>query len=360
METQDEGDPRKLPRRCREKLTLIVESGVLLEIAVRTTDLTKRFGELTAVDHVSFEVRRGEIFGFLGPNGAGKTTTIRMLTTLLKPTEGTAEVWGHDILKERDAVRRSIGIVFQDPSLDDLLTGRENLDFHGRIYGISKAKRERRIAELLELAQLSERADDLVRTYSGGMRRRLEIARGLMHHPRVLFLDEPTLGLDPQTRRAVWSYIKRMNKEEEVTIFLTTHYMEEADYLCDRIAIIDYGKIVALDTPEKLKSHVGGEVVSLKISETSPKILKRLSEEDFVQDVKMFGGSFVLTVKNGQKAVPRLIEVATQMGVTVEECSIHRPNLEDVFLHYTGRRIREESGEKPAFRAMGVRRMRRR
>ena len=331
-----------------------------MEIAVRTVGLTKRFGELTAVDHVSFEVRRGEIFGFLGPNGAGKTTTIRMLTTLLRPTEGTAEVWGHDILKERDAVRRSIGIVFQDPSLDDLLTGRENLEFHGRIYGIPKAERNRRIKELLELAQLSEKANDLVRTYSGGMRRRLEITRGLMHHPKVLFLDEPTLGLDPQTRRAVWRYIQRMNKDEEVTIFLTTHYMEEADYLCDRIAIIDYGKIVVLDTPEKLKSYIGGEVVHLKTSETNQKIMEKLSEEDFVQDIRMFREGFVLTVKNGQRAVPRLIEAATQLGVTVEECSIHRPNLEDVFLHYTGRRIREESGEKLAFRAMGMRRMRRR
>jgi len=331
-----------------------------LEIAVRTVGLTKRFGELTAVDHVSFEVRRGEIFGFLGPNGAGKTTTIRMLTTLLRPTEGTAEVWGHDILKERDAVRRSIGIVFQDPSLDDLLTGRENLEFHGRIYGIPKAERNRRIKELLELAQLSEKANDLVRTYSGGMRRRLEITRGLMHHPKVLFLDEPTLGLDPQTRRAVWRYIQRMNKDEEVTIFLTTHYMEEADYLCDRIAIIDYGKIVVLDTPEKLKSYIGGEVVHLDTSEINQKIMEKLSEEDFVQDIRMFREGFVLTVKNGQRAVPRLIEAATQLGVTVEECSIHRPNLEDVFLHYTGRRIREESGEKLAFRAMGMRRMRRR
>ena len=331
-----------------------------MEIAIRTIGLTKRFSELTAVDHVSFEVRRGEIFGFLGPNGAGKTTTIRMLTTLLKPSEGTAEVWGHDILKERDAVRKSIGIVFQDPSLDDLLTGRENLEFHGRIYGIPKAERKRRIKDLLELAQLSERADDLVRTYSGGMRRRLEIARGLMHHPKVLFLDEPTLGLDPQTRRAVWSYIQRMNKDEEVTIFLTTHYMEEADHLCERIAIIDYGRIVAMDTPEKLKSRIGGEVVHLKTSEINQKIMKKLSEEDFVQDIRMIREGFVLTVKNGQRAVPRLIEAATQLGVTVEECSIHTPNLEDVFLHYTGRRIREESSEKPAFRAMGMRRMRRR
>jgi len=331
-----------------------------LEIAVRTVDLTKKFGDLIAVDHVSFEVRRGEIFGFLGPNGAGKTTTIRMLTTLLKPTEGTAEVWGHDIRKERDAVRKSIGIVFQDPSLDDLLTGRENLEFHGRIYGIPKAERNRRIKELLELAQLSERANDLVQTYSGGMRRRLEIARGLMHHPKVLFLDEPTLGLDPQTRRAIWRYVQRMNKDEEVTIFLTTHYMEEADYLCDRIAIIDHGKIVALDTPEKLKSHIGGEIVSLKISERNPRVLKKLSEEEFVQDIKMLGEGLILTVKNGQRAVPRLIEAATQLGVTVEECSIHTPNLEDVFLHYTGRRIREASAEKPIFRAMGMRRMRRR
>ena len=331
-----------------------------LEIAIKTVDLTKKFDELTAVDHVSFEVWQGEIFGFLGPNGAGKTTTIRMLTTLLKPTEGTAKVWGYDIMKERDAVRKSIGIVFQEPSLDDLLTGKENLDFHGRIYGIPKAERERRIKELLELAQLSERADDLVRTYSGGMRRRLEIARGLMHHPKVLFLDEPTLGLDPQTRRAVWSYIQRMNKDEEVTIFLTTHYMEEADHLCERIAIIDYGRIVAMDTPEKLKSRIGGEVVHLKTSEINQKIMKKLSEEDFVQDIRMIREGFVLTVKNGQRAVPRLIEAATQLGVTVEECSIHTPNLEDVFLHYTGRRIREESSEKPAFRAMGMRRMRRR
>jgi len=331
-----------------------------LEIAIKTVDLTKKFDELTAVDHVSFEVWQGEIFGFLGPNGAGKTTTIRMLTTLLKPTEGTAKVWGYDIMKERDAVRKSIGIVFQEPSLDDLLTGKENLDFHGRIYGIPKAERERRIKELLELAQLSERADDLVRTYSGGMRRRLEIARGLMHHPKVLFLDEPTLGLDPQTRRAVWSYIQRMNKDEEVTIFLTTHYMEEADHLCERIAIIDYGRIAAMDTPEKLKSRIGGEVVHLKTSETNQKIMKKLSEEDFIQDIRMIREGFVLTVKNGQRAVPRLIEAATQLGVTVEECSIHTPNLEDVFLHYTGRRIREESSEKPAFRAMGMRRMRRR
>lgn len=325
-----------------------------MENAIKTFHLTKSFGELVAVDHVSFEVGRGEIFGFLGPNGAGKTTTIRMLVTLLKPTSGTAEVWGHDISKQRDEVRGSIGIVFQDPSLDDLLTGRENMNFHGRIYGIPKAQRQERIEELLELAQLSERADDLVQTYSGGMRRRLEIARGLMHHPKVLFLDEPTLGLDPQTRRVIWSYIQGLNKQEDVTIFLTTHYMEEADFLCDRIAIIDYGKIVALDTPNKLKEREGGEVVSLRTSSTNPKVLERFKEEEFVQDAKLVRGSLVLTVNDGEKAVPHLIEAARQIGVSVEECSIHKPNLEDVFLHYTGRRIREEATEKPVPRAIGM------
>lgn len=326
--------------------------------AIKTVDLTKRFGDLVAVDHVSFEVNRGEIFGFLGPNGAGKTTTIRMLVTLLKPTSGTGEVWGYDILKERDEVRRSIGIVFQDPSQDDLLTGRENLDFHGRIYGIPKAKRQERIKDPLEMSQLSERADDLVATYSGGMKRRLEIARGLMHHPKVQFLDEPTLGLDPQTRRVIWNYVQRLNKQEDVTIFLTTHYMEEADFLCDRIAIIDYGKIVALDTPSSLKGLVGGEVVALRVSDTNLEVLERFKEEEFVREAKLVNGSLILTVKKGEKALPRIIEAARRIGVTVEECNIHRPNLEDVFLHYTGRRIREERAEKTVTRSMGMRRKR--
>ena len=325
-----------------------------MENAIGTVDLTKNFGELVAVDRVSLEVGRGEVFGFLGPNGAGKTTTIRMLVTLLKPTSGTGEVWGHDILKERDEVRRSIGIVFQDPSLDDLLTGRENMDFHGMIYGIPKAQRQERIEELLEMVQLSERADDLVQTYSGGMKRRLEIARGLMHHPKVLFLDEPTLGLDPQTRRVVWSYIQRINEQEDVTIFLTTHYMEEADFLCDRTAIIDHGKIVVSDTPKNLKELVGGEVISLRVSDTDPKVLERFREEEFVRDAKLVERSLILTVNDGDKAAPRLIEVAKRIGVSVEECSIHKPNLEDVFLHYTGRRIREEGAEKTVPGAMGM------
>jgi ABC-2 type transport system ATP-binding protein len=226
--------------------------------------LTKIFnGQVKAVDGISFDVNEGEILGFLGPNGAGKTTTLNMLSTLLKPTSGTAAVNGYDVIGEPDAVRRSIGYVFQDPTLDIELTGRENLDFHGRLYNLDRHLRRQRIEEMLQIVQLSDRADNLVKTYSGGMKRRLEIARGLLHHPKVLFLDEPTLGLDPQTRRSIWEHIQRLNQEKKVTIILTTHYTEEADYLCRRILIIDFGKIVALDTSDKLKAKLEGDVVSL-------------------------------------------------------------------------------------------------
>ncbi len=231
---------------------------------IEVDDLTKVFNaQVTAVDGISFDVKEGEILGFLGPNGAGKTTTLNMLSTVLKPTSGTATVNGYDIVEESDAVRRSIGYVFQDPTLDLELTGRENLDFHGRLYHLNKSIRQQRIAEMLELVQLTDRADNLVKTYSGGMKRRLEIARGLLHHPKVLFLDEPTLGLDPQTRRSIWEHIQQLNNQKNVTIILTTHYTEEADYLCGRILIIDFGSIVALDTPEKLKARLEGDVVSL-------------------------------------------------------------------------------------------------
>jgi len=231
---------------------------------IEVSGLTKIFdGRVRAVDEISFTVKGGEILGFLGPNGAGKTTTLNMLSTLLKPTSGTATVNGHDIVEEPDAVRRSIGYVFQDPTLDIELTGRENLDFHGRLYNLNRNLRKQRIKEMLEIVQLTDRADNLVKTYSGGMKRRLEIARGLLHHPKVLFLDEPTLGLDPQTRRSIWEHIQRLNQEKKITIILTTHYTEEADYLCDRILIIDFGKIVALDTADKLKAQLEGDVVSL-------------------------------------------------------------------------------------------------
>lgn len=231
---------------------------------IKVNELTKVFnGDIRAVDGISFEVEEGELLGFLGPNGAGKTTTLNMLSTLLKPTSGSAIVNGHDILENPDAVRRSIGFVFQDPTLDIELTGRENLDFHGRLYGLKRKVRAERIKEMLEVVQLTDRADDFVKTYSGGMKRRLEIARGLLHYPKVLFLDEPTLGLDPQTRRAIWEHIQRLNEEEKVTIILTTHYTEEADHLCNRIQIIDLGKLVAVGTPEDLKSQLEGDIVSL-------------------------------------------------------------------------------------------------
>jgi len=281
------------------------------EDIITARNLTKIFDKsLVAVDHVSFNVEEGEILGFLGPNGAGKTTTLNMLSTLLRPTSGTATVNGHDILKEPDAVRRSIGFVFQDPTLDIELTGRENLDFHGRVYGLKQDVRQQRIKEMLEVVQLTDRADDFVKTYSGGMKRRLEIARGLLHYPKVLFLDEPTLGLDPQTRRAIWEHIQRLNQDENVTIILTTHYTEEADYLCDRIQIIDFGKIVALDTPDKLKARLEGDIVSLafKDSQSIMKIRPLLEEKDWVRRVDMVAG------ENNHAVMSRMMQMMRGMS----------------------------------------------
>ena len=230
---------------------------------ISTDNLTKTFDKFKAVDKVSFSVIKGEVFGFLGPNGAGKTTTIKMLTTLLNPTSGTANIADADIKKDRDKVRKSIGVVFQEPALDTELTGKENLDYHARMYALSREQRKTRIKQVLELVDLTDKQDIFVKNYSGGMKRRLEIARGLMHNPIVLFLDEPTLGLDAQTRRAIWNYVKKMNKEKQTTIFLTTHYMDEAEFLCDRVAIIDHGKILVLDNVKKLIDAVGNDVITL-------------------------------------------------------------------------------------------------
>ncbi len=235
-----------------------------MTVAIHVDHLTRKFNDLVAVNDISFEIGKGEIFGLLGPNGAGKTTTLAMLSTMLKPTSGSATVNGMDIEHNEDGVRKSIGIVFQDQSLDEELTAWENMDFHGRLYRIPGDERKQRITELLALVELEDRKDDIVKTFSGGMRRRLEIARGLLHRPAVLFLDEPTLGLDPQTRNHLWQYIATLNKEHGITIILTTHYMEEADRLCNRIAIIDHGKIIALDTPANLKDGIGGDVVTIK------------------------------------------------------------------------------------------------
>ena len=309
--------------------------------AIEIMDLEKKFGDFTAVDRISLEIKEGELFGLLGPNGAGKTTTISMLSTILQPTSGTAKVWEHDIVHEKDAVRHSIGIVFQDPSLDDELTGRENLDFHGRMYG---EQRKERIAEVLKLVELESRADSLVKTYSGGMKRRLEIARGLMHKPKILFLDEPTIGLDPQTRRRLWEYIKAFNEKEKITIILTTHYMEEADFLCERIAIIDHGKIMALDTPEKLKQVLGGDVITMSVAK--PKEFQKILEKTpCVKEAKIFDESLNISVENGSTCVPKLIAIAQKNRIEVNSVILKRPSLEDVFIHYTGRTIREQEAD---------------
>ena len=311
--------------------------------AIVTDGLTREFNDLTAVDHVTLKIKKGELFGLLGPNGAGKTTFIHMLSTILPPTEGTAKVAGFDIHQNPDSVRAAIGIVFQDPSLDNRLTGRENLDFHGRVYGMDKIQREKRIDEVLKLVELEKRANTLVQTYSSGMRRRLEIARGFMHHPKILFLDEPTLGLDPQTRRKIWEYIQMLNKQEETTILLTTHYMDEAEYLCDRVGIIDYGKVIALDEPEKLKDELEGDIVSLEVPQPK-KYAEVFRGRKYVKEVKVVGDYLYLTVRGGEKTIPKLIDIIARRGGKVRSVGLRSPTLEDVFIRYTGRGIREEEG----------------
>jgi len=311
--------------------------------AIVTDGLTREFNGLAAVDHVTLQIKKGELFGLLGPNGAGKTTFIHMLCTILPPTEGAAKVAGFDIHQNPDSVRAAIGIVFQDPSLDNRLTGRENLDFHGRVYGMSKTQREKRIDEVLKLVELEKRANTLVQTYSSGMRRRLEIARGFMHHPKILFLDEPTLGLDPQTRRKIWEYIQMLNKQEGTTILLTTHYMDEAEYLCNRVGIIDYGKIIALDEPEKLKDQLEGDIVSLGVPQPK-KYAEVFRGRKYVKEVKVVGDYLYLTVTGGERTIPKLMDIVARRGGKVRSVGLRSPTLEDVFIRYTGRGIREEEG----------------
>jgi len=315
--------------------------------AIEAHKLTKKFGDLVAVNRVNLEIKDGEIFGLLGPNGAGKTTLIHMLSTILPPTSGMAKVAGSDIHEDPDNVRKAIGIVFQEPSLDNRLTGRENLDFHGRMYGMTKEQRDERIKKVLEIVGLSNRANVLIQNYSGGMKRRLEMARGLMHHPRILFLDEPTLGLDPQTRRVIWDHIRLLNEVEKVTIILTTHYIEEADYLCNRVAIIDNGKIVALDKPDELKDRLKGDVVYINISNPE-RYLSTFRKSKLVKKAKIVDGTLHLQVSSGERAIPKLLDLAKEHGGQVHTVSLRRPTLEDVFIHYTGRAIREEASSNHA------------
>jgi ABC-2 type transport system ATP-binding protein len=313
--------------------------------AISVHKLVKRFGDFTAVDNVSFGVKEGEVFGLLGPNGAGKTTTISILSTIISLTSGSATVFGRDVTREKDAVRGMIGIVFQDPSLDDELTGRENLDLHARFYGVKGAEKAAAIKSVLELMELTDKADNQVRSYSGGMKRRLEIARGFIHKPRLLFLDEPTIGLDPQTRRKIWDYIKALNEKENLTIIITTHYMEEADELCDNIAIIDHGRIIAHDTPERLKDSLGGDIIRIG-SAGAVALAALLKKKKMGSHVMERGGDTVeVTAKNGGELLPKVIELAKSGGIEVDYCTIKRPTLEDVFISLTGKDIREESAD---------------
>jgi ABC-2 type transport system ATP-binding protein len=303
--------------------------------AVVVEGLHRRFGAIEAVRGIDFQVRSGEIFGFLGPNGAGKSTTIKILCTLLDPSGGRASVAGHDVVSERDEVRRHIGLVFQDTTLDDYLSAEQNLRFHAELYGIPRAAIAPRLRQVMELCGLWERRSSVVGTFSGGMKRRLEIARGLMHAPRVLFLDEPTIGLDPQTRSSIWRYIRELKEREDITIFLTTHYMDEAEY-CDRIAIIDAGRLVALDTPEALKARVGKDRVQIRTADDVA--ASSALAERFGIDAAMHDGALTFAVAAGEQFVPRLF---AELGVPIKSISLSRPSLDDVFMSFTGSTIRD-------------------
>jgi ABC-2 type transport system ATP-binding protein len=304
-------------------------------VIIEVDGLAKSFGEIEAVKGVTFGVEPGEIFGFLGPNGAGKTTTINMLCTLVHPSAGSARVNGFDVRHERSEVRRSIGLVFQQTTLDEYLSAEQNLRFHAYAYGIPADLRERRMTELLAIVDLADRRKGSVRTYSGGMKRRLEIARGLLHHPKVLFLDEPTLGLDPQTRRLIWDYLLALREQEGLTIFLTTHYMDEAEH-CDRIAVIDHGRIVGLDSPNQLKRDVGGDLVTIAAADNAAaaaEITERYGAEATQRD-----GTVSFSVDHGAAFLPEFVRTFSQPLASV---SVREPTLDDVFLHLTGREIRD-------------------
>jgi ABC-2 type transport system ATP-binding protein len=312
--------------------------------AIVVRGLAKSFGDVEAVRGVDFEVATGEVFGFLGPNGAGKTTTINMLCTLAKPTAGSATVAGHDVVHERDDVRRNIGLVFQDPTLDGYLTAEQNLRLHAELYGVPSDLVKPRMEQVLVMVNLWDRKDHPVATFSGGMRRRLEIARGLMHSPRVLFLDEPTIGLDPQTRRSIWTYIRELKEREEITIFMTTHYMDEAEW-CDRIAIMDHGQIVALDSPETLKAEVGTDRVTIHTDDDDAAIAA--IAEQFGVEARIAEGAVTFGVPGGEEFVPRLF---AELRIPIRAVSVSRPTLDDVFMSYTGTTIRDAEEDQSKHR----------
>jgi ABC-2 type transport system ATP-binding protein len=319
---------------------------------IEVDKLSRRFRKIDAVKDVSFFVEEGEIFGFLGPNGAGKTTTINVLCTLLRPTGGAARVNGFDVVRQRSDVRRSIGLVFQDTTLDESLSAEQNLRFHGYAYGIPADLREQRMRDLLTMVELWDRRKGQVRTFSGGMKRRLEIARGLLHHPKVLFLDEPTLGLDPQTRKHIWDYLLELRKREHLTIFLTTHYMDEAEN-CGRIAIIDHGSIVAIDTPDRLKNAVGGDLVTF--SSADNEAAARVVRDRYGVDPAILDGHVRFQVASGEQFLPDFVREFPQRLLSV---GLRRPTLEDVFLSLTGHEIRDAELDAKDLMLQGMRRWR--
>lgn len=315
--------------------------------SIETKSLTKSFGDVIAVNDISFSVKTGEIFGFLGPNGAGKSTTMMILTTLLKPTSGQALISKFDVMRDAKKVRENIGYVQQETTVDEYLTGRENLLLQAKLNHIPKNQINQRIDDVLELIELTDKQNDSVVTYSGGMRKRLDIAGGLLHRPKVLFLDEPTVGLDIQTRRKIWEYIKKIHTEFDMTIFVSTHYMEEADKLCDRVGIIDGGKIQVIDSPENLKNAMGNEVISIILEDDSisDSFLSPLKEIEFVKNITEDGTKLTLFVSNGTEVIPKVFQIASELKIKIITISLTRPTLDDVFISYTGHEIRDDDSK---------------
>jgi ABC-2 type transport system ATP-binding protein len=313
---------------------------------IKVENLSKTFGQVKAVDNVSFEVKDGEVFGFLGPNGAGKSTTINMLTTMMRPTSGNATVCGFDTRSQATDVRRNVGVVPQEYTADEDMTGYQNILLCADLYGLPRSDSKQHAEELLKLVELQDAAKRKVKTYSGGMRRRLELACGLVNYPKLLFLDEPTLGLDVQTRAAVWKYIRMLKDQFKMTLFLTTHYLEEADSLCDRIAIIDHGQIVKIGSPEQLKASVGGDIIVVGVKEAEPDISAEISKLALVRDVKKKGAEYRIKAEMGEEASPQILDLVRSKGLHVTKISLTKPTLDEAYLELTGRNLREEEGNR--------------